>query len=140
MARTDDELRAVLRKHEPHYRETMGAVPESIAQMAELAPAVFDGYSQLRTWILRPDGDLPRKYKHLIFSVLDCSIGNQGGAINHIRAGMRAGLTVGEVAEAMLQLLITNGTPAWGKTGRHVVVAAQEYQRELDAHAESGRG
>lgn len=123
-----------LARHSKHYRETMGAVPESLREMAEIAPAAFEGYSVLRHSLLGPDreGRLQRKYRHLLCAALDCANHNLKGAENHIKAGIRAGLTPSEVADGMLLLVITCGTPAWGQFGRHVTKTARAYAMQLE--------
>jgi alkylhydroperoxidase/carboxymuconolactone decarboxylase family protein YurZ len=113
----------VITRHMPHYEATMGSLPPGLRQLAEEAPAFFDGYSTMRKWAFRDDAEasLPLKYRHLVCSVLDCAGGNLSGAINHARAGVRRGLTPDEFRDAAVLLVIANGTPVWGQTARIVV-------------------
>lgn len=115
------------KEFEQHYVETMGGVPESLSALAEESREVFEGYSELRMWLLRPDDTetLPLKYRHLMLSLLDCAGGNLGGARNHARAAMNRGATAPEVRDAMLLLIIACGMPAWGGFGRRVVDMAR---------------
>ncbi len=64
---------------------------------------------------------MPRKYKHLIFTLLDCVYNNVPGAENHARAALRRGLTIDELLEGMGQVLIVGGIGVYGTTGFKVL-------------------
>ena len=131
-----EKAKKVLAKHAHHYTSDMGVMPPTLGQFASFDPEAFDGYSTMRTALLRSEEEgakLPLKYKHLILAVLDAIRDEQVGIINHTRAAMMAGLTVDEVAEGMLLGIIVYGAPAWGKTGRKAAEFAVEFQKELDA-------
>ena len=106
-----------------HFEETMGHLPVQMQTLSSNMPEVFAGYMDIRQWVMRepPEGAMPRKYKHLIFTLLDCVYGNGPGAENHARAGLRRGLTVDELLEGMGQVLIVGGIGVYGTTGFSVL-------------------
>src|SRR4029077_16111918 len=101
-----------------HFEMTMGHLPIQIKTLTERMPRDFAGYMDIRTWVMRdpPDGAMPRKYKHLIFTLLDCIYGNDKGAENHARAALRRGLAIDELLEGMGQVLIVGGVGVYGQT------------------------
>lgn len=114
-----------------HFKETMGHLPVQMQTLSSNMPEVFAGYMDIRQWVMRepPVGAMPRKYKHLIFTLLDCVYGNGPGAENHARAALRRGLTVDELLEGMGQVLIVGGIGVYGTTGFRVldnVLASEE--------------
>lgn len=106
-----------------HFEMTMGQLPIQMKTLSERMPQVFAGYMDIRTWVMRdpPEGAMPRKYKHLIFTLLDCVYGNGPGAENHARAGLRRGLTIDELLEGMGQILIVGGVGVYGRTAYQVL-------------------
>ena len=106
-----------------HFEETMGHLPVQMQTLSSNMPEVFAGYMDIRQWVMRepPEGAMPRKYKHLIFTLLDCVYGNAPGAENHGRAALRRGLTVDELLEGMGQVLIVGGIGVYGTTGFKVL-------------------
>jgi alkylhydroperoxidase/carboxymuconolactone decarboxylase family protein YurZ len=119
-----------------HFEMTMGHLPIQMKTMSERMPQVFAGYMDIRTWVMRdpPEGAMPRKYKHLIFTLLDCIYGNDKGAENHARAALRRGLSIDELLEGMVQVLIVGGVGVYGQTGYKVldnVLASDEGKTAL---------
>jgi alkylhydroperoxidase/carboxymuconolactone decarboxylase family protein YurZ len=106
-----------------HFEATMGHLPIQMKTLSERLPNVFAGYMDIRQWVMRspPDGAMPLKYKHLIFVLLDCIYGNDKGAVNHGRAGLRRGLTIDELLEGMVQVFIVGGIGVYGQTGYKVL-------------------
>jgi alkylhydroperoxidase/carboxymuconolactone decarboxylase family protein YurZ len=106
-----------------HFKETMGHLPIQMQTLSDNMPEVFAGYMDIRQWVMKPDpeGAMPRKYKHLIFCLLDCVYGNVPGADNHGRAALRRGLTRDELLEGMAQVLIVGGIGVYGTTGFRVL-------------------
>lgn len=106
---------------EDHYQETLGNIPEAIRQLFDLDPEVATAYTTIRKRAYtRADGHLPLKYRELVFVVVDIEIGNHGGAMNHLAAAIKAGLTRTELADALIEMLIVRGISAWGLTGHRV--------------------
>jgi len=106
-----------------HFEETMGHLPIQMKTMSERMPEMFAGYMDIRQWVMRepPEGSMPRKYKHLIFALLDIIYTNNLGAENHARAALRKGLKIEELLEGMGQILIVGGVGAYGTTGYKVL-------------------
>jgi alkylhydroperoxidase/carboxymuconolactone decarboxylase family protein YurZ len=125
-----------------HFEMTMGHLPVQMKTLSERMPQVFAGYMDIRQWVMRepPEGAMPRKYKHLIFVLLDCIYGNDKGAENHARAALRRGLSIDELLEGMVQVLIVGGIGVYGQTGYKVldnVLASEEGKAALK---KTGRG
>ena len=126
-----------------HFEETMGHLPVQMQTLSSNMPEVFAGYMDIRQWVMRepPEGAMPRKYKHLIFTLLDCVNGNAPGAENHGRAALRRGLTVDELLEGMGQVLIVGGIGVYGTTGFKVldnVLASAEGKAALKKKKQRG--
>lgn len=120
-----------------HFEATMGHLPVQMKTLSERMPDVFAGYMDIRQWVMRdpPEGAMPRKYKHLIFTLLDCVYGNGPGAENHARAGLRQGLKIDELLEGMGQVLIVGGVGVYGRTAFQVldnVLASKEAQDAME--------
>jgi alkylhydroperoxidase/carboxymuconolactone decarboxylase family protein YurZ len=105
-----------------HFEATMGSLPAPMVTFVREAPEAFEGYIGMRTWLMK-EGNLERKIKHLIFCLLDVNLGNLEGAINHARAAVRNGLTMGELTEGIVQVFMTGGVATWGRTGYKVLDA-----------------
>jgi alkylhydroperoxidase/carboxymuconolactone decarboxylase family protein YurZ len=104
-----------------HYLDTLGNIPSAIAQMADLDETLIEAYTTIRRRTYgEEEGRLPLKYRELLFVVMDIEVGNQGGAENHLRAGIAAGLTRRELADALLELFIVRGVSAWGMVGHRL--------------------
>jgi alkylhydroperoxidase/carboxymuconolactone decarboxylase family protein YurZ len=137
-SKLDPAIEQRVRAGVEHFENTMGHLPVQMKTLSQRMPEVFAGYMDIRQWVMRdpPDGAMPRKYKHLIFTLLDCVYGNGPGAENHARAGLRRGLTVHELLEGMGQILIVGGVGVYGRTGFQVldnVLASPEGQAALRA-------
>src|SRR6476469_7524502 len=107
---------AVIERGRAHFQDTLGNLPEPIRAMMEYAPDYFEGYLKMREAIYQvpPAAGLDLKTKELLYVVLDIVTGNQHGAENHLRAAMRNGLTVKELAEACVQVIHVCGITTWG--------------------------
>lgn len=115
-----------------HFMQTLGNLPEPIRAMMEYLPEHFAGYLQFREAVYQtPEqgAHLPVKTKELLYTVLDIVTGNLEGAKNHAQAGVTAGMTTGELAEACMQVMHVCGVTTWGKTGYKVVDYVAELER-----------
>ena len=115
-------------------RRTHGHVPEGFRVLATHAPEAFLGYMGLREFVFRapPAGHLAIWTKEFIFVLLDIQVGNVRGARNHLRNAMRAGLTVGQLTEGLVQLIMVGGITAWNMGGREILEFALEIARETE--------
>ena len=110
-----------------HYLSVLGVIPEPIRAMAEYAPEALVAYQHFKDYLYKPPGEaaLDLKTKELIYVVLDTATGNLTGANNHLRAAVNEGLTVPELAEALIQVMNVCGITTWGQTGYKVLDEAR---------------
>jgi hypothetical protein len=115
-----------------HVQRTLGYVPDGFRILAEHAPEAFIGYMGLREFVFRapPEGHLDIWMKEFIFVLLDIQSGNIRGAKNHLRAAIRAGLTIGQLTEGLVQLIMVGGITAWNMGGREVLEFGLELVKE----------
>ena len=106
-----------------HFDQTTGAMPASVAAMRRHAPAAYAAYLAARESIYRdpPAGHLDRAITELIFIVLDVVAGHEEGAKAHVEAGLKAGLTIEKITEALMIAVLINGHVHWSMTGYKVV-------------------
>ena len=119
-----------------HFQSTLGNVPPSIAVLAENAPDMLDGYVGIRRWVLGSrEGGLDLATKELIFVLLDVVYDNEAGALNHLAAAQRAGLTTTALLDAMVEVFMVGGIQTWGKVGHKVYEAALANERAHNSGA-----
>ncbi|HYF18456.1 MAG TPA: hypothetical protein VEA40_11365 [Ramlibacter sp.] len=140
----DPAIAERVRKGVAHFEATMGHLPIQMKTMSERMPEMFAGYMDIRQWVMRdpPDGAMPRKYKHLIFTLLDLVYTNAAGAENHARAALRNGLTIDELLEGVGQVLIVGGVGVYGTTGYKVLdnVLASDEAKAAERRSSGGMG
>jgi alkylhydroperoxidase/carboxymuconolactone decarboxylase family protein YurZ len=114
------------------FMATFGRVPDQFKLLHEHAPGAFAGYGLMRSALMRGPADggaLDMKTKELVFALLDVLAGNAAGARNHALASMKHGLTVAELAEGLVQVIMVGGITTWNLVGADVLracVAAAE--------------
>lgn len=135
----DDITQAATDLGKASFMATFGRVPDNFSLLSEHAPAAFAGYGLIRAAIMRDrdeGGALDLKTKELVFALLDTLIGQKNGAKNHAAAAMKLGLTLPELAEGLVQVIMAGGITTWNETGadvmRHCV------QLEAQRTAETG--
>lgn len=106
-----------------HFGQTIGGVPDSVALLQRHAPEAFAAYVMAREAAYRPppEGHLPLASKELIFIVLDVVAGHVEGALAHAEAGLRAGLTPGQIMEALSIAILIHGHQCWARAGAAVM-------------------
>ena len=106
-----------------HFGGTIGAVPDSVELLRRHAPEAFAAYLAARevAYRLPPEGHLELASKELVFIVLDVAAGHVEGAIAHAEAGLRAGLTPGQIMEALSIAILIHGHQCWAKAGATVM-------------------
>jgi alkylhydroperoxidase/carboxymuconolactone decarboxylase family protein YurZ len=131
-------LQADVERAKAHYLEVLGVLPEPIRAMAEYAPEALVAYQHFKDYLYKPPGEaaLDLKTKELIYVVLDTATGNLAGANNHLRAALNEGLTVPELAEALIQVMNVCGITTWGQTGYKVL---DEARRLVEARNQASR-
>lgn len=130
-----DVTKAALDKGIASFMATSGRVPPTYEVLIEHAPQAFAGYGLIRDFVMRsPEegGALDLKTKELIFTLLDTLAGQKEGAIAHARLAVKNGLTMAELTEGLVQVLIVGGIPTWNSIGVEVIAACKA---ELEAAA-----
>ena len=123
-----DITKAALDKGIASFMATSGRVPPSYEVLIEHAPQVFAGYGLMRDFVMRtPEegGALDVKTKELIFALLDTLAGQKEGAIAHAKLAVKNGLTMPELTEGLVQVLIVGGIPTWNSIGVEVIAACK---------------
>ena len=120
---TSKTLKADVARAKAHYLDVLGTMPEPIRAMAEYAPEALVAYQHFKDYLYKPKAQaaLDLKTKELIYVVLDTATGNLPGANNHLRAAVDQGLSVPELAEALIQVMNVCGITTWGQTGYKVM-------------------
>lgn len=127
----DEITEAAMRAGRASFEATTGRVPENFTLLAEHAPGAFAGYGLIRASIMRDrdaGGALDLKTKELIFALLDTLIGQKTGARNHAANAVRLGLTLPELAEGLVQVIMAGGITTWNETGADVMRHCVELQ------------
>lgn len=106
-----------------HFEATIGGEPDSVALLRRHAPEAYEAYLAAReaAYRLPPDGHLPLASKELVFIVLDVAAGHVDGALVHAEAGLRAGLTPGQIMEALSIAILIHGHQCWARAGAAVM-------------------
>lgn len=106
-----------------HFEATIGAVPDSVDILRRHAPEAFAAYVAAReaAYRLPPEGHLDLANKELVFIVLDVAAGHVEGAVAHAEAGLRAGLTPGQIMEALGIAILVHGHQCWARAGAAVM-------------------
>lgn len=108
------------------FMATFGRVPDQFKLLHEHAPSAFAGYGLMRSGLMRgkeDGGALDMKTKELVFALLDVLAGNAVGARNHALASMKHGLTLPELAEGLVQVIMVGGITTWNLVGAEVMRA-----------------
>ena len=103
-------------------------------KLAEVAPAVLDGYMKMRSSIVRYDPPMatPKgKVELLSFAIADVLIGNTWGAQMHARQAVKDGVTVPEVVEMVALVMIEVGVPTYKTGGLDSIEAAEDEAAKL---------
>jgi len=113
---------------EAHFGATLGTVPDTVALLQRHAPEAFAAYLAAREAAYRvpPEGHLSLAGKELVFIVLDVVAGHVEGALAHAEAGLRAGLTPGQIMEALSIAILVHGHQCWARAGAAVMRHVEE--------------
>lgn len=80
------------------------------------------------------------KTKELVFALLDTLAGAKTGAINHAKAAMKHGLTLEQLAEGLVQVIMVGGITTWNGVGADVLRACAEPATAARAPAREQEG
>jgi len=105
----------------------LGGLPEVIKLMVSQMPAVFEGYSRMRSAVMAGDSQIPRHYKELIFILLDLATGSVDGALIHTSVAMSKGLSIRELTEALAQAVLVLGISVWDRGGAEILNHALQH-------------
>ena len=111
-----------------NFMATTGRFPDQFQLLQKHAPAAFAGYGLIRNALMkdRPEAALDLKTKELLFAVLDTLHGDLMGAKAHALLGVKLGLTLPELAEGLVQVIMVGGITTWNNVGQHVMRACEE--------------
>jgi hypothetical protein len=129
---SDDLIDRAAKAGIDNFIATSGRFPDQFQLMQKYAPAAFAGYGLTRSALMkdRPDAALDLKTKELIFAVLDTLHGDLMGAKAHALLAVKLGLTLPELAEGLVQVLMVGGITTWNNVGQHVMRACEEAVEE----------
>lgn len=110
-----------------------GSVPPSFQLLLEHAPGAFAGYSLMRSSVMKEGGALDMKTKELIFTLIDTALGITEGAKVHAANAVRLGLTIEELSEGLVQVIMAAGITTWNTSGRPVLEHALAVREGMKA-------
>ena len=115
-----------------HYARQLGGVPKPISGLRTHAPEFFAGMAAARASIMAGDspGGLDRAMKELLIIILDIAYDNPEGALVHLEAGLKAGLTLEALREALLLTVYVGGIATWARYGQMIYEAALDMAGE----------
>lgn len=114
-------------------RDGHGEISAPWGKLAEVAPAVLDGYIRMRENFVKPDplGAVPKKLMELAIIAADIVQAHPWGAVRHTQRFIKDGGTVSELVEAVALAMIEDGVQGYQNCGREVIEAAEEIAAEL---------
>src|SRR6266702_6751079 len=117
-----------------HYlrRDGHGELSPQWQKLAEVAPAILDGYIRMRENFVRPDplGAVPKKLMELAIIAADIVQAHPWGAVRHTKRFVQDGGTVPELIEAVALAMIEDGVQNYKTCGREVIEAAEHIAAE----------
>ena len=106
------------------FMATFGRVPENFELLAQHAPEAFAGYGLMRSSVMRDRQDT--------------LAGQTQGAKNHAAAAIRLGLTLPELSEGLVQVIMVGGITTWNATGAEVLRHCSEMTSPAVDEASAG--
>jgi hypothetical protein len=101
-------------------------------KLAEVAPAILDGYIRMREHVVKPDplGAVPKKLMELAMIAADIVQAHPWGAVRPTQQFVKDGGTVPELIEAVALAMIEDGVHSYKTCGREVIEAAEHIAAE----------
>jgi len=101
-------------------------------KLAEVAPAILDGYIRMRENFVKPDplGAVPKKLMELAIIAADVVQAHPWGAVRHTQRFVKDGGTVPELIEAVALAIMEDGVHSYKTCGREVIEAAEHIAAE----------
>lgn len=113
-----------------HYlrRDGHGELSPPWQKLAEVAPAVLDGYIRMRENFVKPDpqGAVPKRLMELAIITADIVQAHPWGAVRHTQRFVHDGGTVPELVEAVALAMIEDGVQTYKTCGQEVLAAAEQ--------------
>jgi alkylhydroperoxidase/carboxymuconolactone decarboxylase family protein YurZ len=104
---------------EEEWEAQMGSVPPFVRELREMSPTAETAYRAGRADLFaeRPDG-LTTAEKELALLVMNVTLGNTDGALNHLRLARKAGLSVQAVREILSECMLYLGVISHVRVGQ----------------------
>jgi alkylhydroperoxidase/carboxymuconolactone decarboxylase family protein YurZ len=116
---------------EAEWEAQMGAVPPFLRELHEMFPEAEAAYRTTRGAIFAEgQGGLTTAEKELVLLVMNVTLGNLEGALNHLRLARRAGLSQQAVREVLAQCLLYLGVISHVRIGQTLWRACSEEDLE----------
>ena len=108
-------------------RDGHGEISAQWRKLAEVAPAILDGYITMRENFVKPDplGAVPKKLMELAIIAADVIQSHPWGAVRHTQRYIADGGTVPELVEAVSLAMIEDGVQCYKACGLDVIEAAE---------------
>ena len=105
-----------------------GEISPPWQKLAEVAPAILDGYIRMRQNFVKPDplGAVPKTLMELAIIAADIVQAHPWGAVRHTQRYIADGGTVPELVEAVALALIEDGVQNYKACGLDVIEAAEQ--------------
>jgi alkylhydroperoxidase/carboxymuconolactone decarboxylase family protein YurZ len=112
---------------EAEWVAQMGAVPPFLRELRELSPVAETAYRTSRGDLFteHPDG-LTTAEKELALLVMNVTLANTEGALNHLRLARKAGLSVQAVREVLAECILYLGVISHVRVGQVLWRACEE--------------
>jgi hypothetical protein len=118
-----------------HYlrRDGHGELSPQWQKLAEVAPAILDGYIRMREHVVQPDplGAVPKKLMELAIMAADIVQAHSWGAVRHTQRFVQDGGTVPELIEAVAFAMMEEGVHSYKTCGWEVIEAAEHLAAAL---------
>src|SRR5882757_11275581 len=103
------------------WTDMLGSVPPFALALHDISEVADEAYRRQRRWIVqeRTDG-LSSCVKELLMMALSIAAANRDGAVNHMLAARRHGLTETQLREALAQCFLIVGAMEFVRTGQVV--------------------
>ena len=108
-------------------RDGHGEISAQWRKLAEVAPAILDGYITMRENFVKPDplGAVPKKLMELAIIAADVIQSHPWGAVRHTQRYIADGGTVPELVEAVSLAMIEDGVQCYKACGLDVIETAE---------------
>jgi alkylhydroperoxidase/carboxymuconolactone decarboxylase family protein YurZ len=104
---------------EQEWEAQVGAVPPLARELHDLSPTAENAYRTSRADLFTESEDgLTRAEKELVLLVMNITLGNTDGALNHLRLARQAGLSDQAVREVLAECVLYLGVISHVRVGQ----------------------